>query len=807
MRSPRWRALAALTLALVACGGDLGAHRLGAFTVTVVEAEGRLRLEHDSGLRLETPTSAFASGRGRASYEMQFGSFRIEDQPIEAVSPVESLSLESASEAELVYALGSGGAGRGQLRVRVDGEAIHLVFSAPGHNRLRLSLPCDPEGPYLGFGAKTHDLDHRGQVVPVFVSEQGLGKVDTNDYPDLWFVTGTRHQSYLSVPTVLAPRAEHSYGLHLGSLYRSIWDVCATDPERLVVEAWEGTLDLRIHPGPTPKDVLRQHTDNPAVGRPGDWPDWTFGLWMEAIGGDAAVRAEVDALRRERIPVSAIWTEDFRGGRYRGMDYVLEEDWRPDDTLYPNLRGLIEAVHARGIKFMSYFNTFVVQGVDVHPEMRDAGYLVKTRSGEPYSFQAPDFETSHLADLFNPAARAFVQRELEAALDLGTDGWMADFAEWYPADPATVAETDPPAEAAHHLYPVEWARVNRDAARAKGKDADTVFFHRSGYTGAQRDIKVVWAGDQRTSFQADDGFPTVVPILLGLSMVGFPVVTHDIGGYLSLGNPPCSKDLWFRWASLGALAPVMRTHHGRAINDNWRWNRDPETIEHARRWAAFHTRLFPLWRGLADEASKTGAPILRPVVFEFPADRRQDQVMDTYMVGDALLVAPVVTASVSVRRVLLPEGRWLLLEQGELHTGPGEVDVPAPITELPVFLRAGRPVPRLPAGVESLAPTDEVLDLSEVSGAREVLALLGASGHFLEGERRYVVESAAPAPGPLTVRVGAELSRGPGWVRVRPAGDGTVEVTDGRGGVHRAEMTGPGLELGASEFELWFEEE
>lgn len=807
MRNARPGPLAAVLLCAAACGGEDGAHRLGAFQVTVVEAGARLRVEHDSGLVLESPSAAFAFGRGRASYEMQFGSFRIEEDALEAFAEVDTLALEESSATEVRYAAARGARPAGTLRLRLDGEALHLVFTAPGYNRTRLQLGCDPAGPYLGFGAKTHDLDHRGQVVPVFVSEQGLGKVDTNEYPDLWFVTGTRHQSYLSVPTVLAPRAEHSYGLHLGSLHRSVWDVCATDPGALVVEAWEGTLDLRINPGPTPKDVMRQHTENPEVGRPGDWPDWTFGLWMEAIGGDPAVRAEVDALRAHRIPVSAIWTEDFRGGRYRGTDYVLEEDWRPDEHLYPNLRQLIQDVQARGVKFMSYFNTFVVQGVDVYAEMREAGYLVKTRTGEPYSFQAPDFETSHLADLFNPAARAFVQRELEAALDLGTDGWMADFAEWYPADPATVAETDPPAEAAHHLYPVEWARVNREAARAKGKDQDTVFFHRSGYTGAQKEIKVVWAGDQRTSFQADDGLPTVVPILLGLSAVGFPVVTHDIGGYLSLGNPPCTKDLWFRWASLGALAPVMRTHHGRAISDNWRWNRDEETIAHARRWAELHTRLFPLWRGLADAAGETGAPILRPVVYEFPGDRRQDDVMDAYMVGEALLVAPVVTASVAARRVLLPEGRWLLLSEGRVLAGPDEVEVSAPLTELPILLRAGRPVPRLPDGVESLAANEEVLDLAEVRSARDVLVFLGDGGVFQEGARRYEVEGAGWTRGAPSLRVGVELERGPGWLRVRPSAEGRVELDDAGGGLHRVRLSGADLDLTQSVVELRFEEE
>ncbi len=206
-----------------------------------------------------------------------------------------------------------------------------------------------------------------------------------------------------------------------------------------------------------------------------------------------------------------------------------------------------------------------------------------------------------------------------------------------------------------------------------------------------------------------------------------------------------TKELFFRWASLGALAPVMRTHHGRAISDNWRWNKDAETIAHFKRWADLHTRLFPLWRGLQEAASATGAPILRPVVFEFPSDRRQDDVKDAYMVGEALLVAPVVTASVT--------------------------------------------------------------DLADVTGVRSVLVLLGDSGRFREGDRWYTVTSEGAARGPITVRTGTERTRGLGRLVVGPGTDGRIEVVDGAGAVHTVTMSGSGLDLENSEVELWFEEE
>ncbi|MCA9554333.1 MAG: hypothetical protein KC933_30135, partial [Myxococcales bacterium] len=584
------RAFALLVLALTACGGDPSGP-VGEFQVEVGEGVA-LTLRHPSGLELTITGAGFRSALG--VYEEQFGSFRIEDRPQgdwRGAARLEGASRDDTGlEAKLVD---DAGAPLGRLTVRPSpGGVVLRVESADADvNRAFISLGCDgaDAGGFLGFGAQTHDVDHRGQVVPVWVSEQGIGKVDTDEPADVWFLVGTRHQSYLSVPTMLAPRAGASYGLHATTFYRSIWDLCASDPDTLRVEVWEGAAELVISPGPTPLDVVRQQTA--VTGRIPKAPDWTFGVWMEAIGGSDAVEAEAQRLRAAEIPASALWTEDWRGGIDQGASYILEEDWRWDRALYPGLPDLITRLHDQGLGFMTYFNTFVVGGVDVYPELRDGGFLVKDRRGEDLGFQAPDFEVSYLADLFAPGARSFVKSELKAALQMGIDGWMADFAEWYPADPRAVSTSDGrDPEAAHHQYPLEWAVVNREAVAEAGAD-DVVIFHRSGYTGSQSQAHVIWAGDQRTSFQADDGLPTIVPILMGLSVTGFPVVTHDIAGYVSATNPPSTKDLFLRWTSLGAMAPVMRTHHGRAVRDNWRWDRDADTAVHFKRWADLHTRL------------------------------------------------------------------------------------------------------------------------------------------------------------------------------------------------------------------------
>lgn len=399
----------------------------------------------------------------------------------------------------------------------------------------------------------------------------------------------------------------------------------------------------------------------------------------------------------------------------------------------------------QGFKFIVYFNTFATEDVDVFEELRTGGHLVRDRRGDPIVFQGVKFTDTGLADLYRAETRAFVKGEMERAVRIGADGWMADYGEWYPADPREVEPSGGiDSQEAHQRYPVEWARLNREVVA----DRDLVVFHRAGYSGAQGLAPVIWAGDQRTSFQDDDGLPTVVPILLGLGVTGFPIVTHDIGGYISSTNPPADKELFLRWTALGALAPVMRTHHGRDAAVNWRWSSDAETIAIFRRWAKLHTRWFPLWKGLAREASETGAPILRPLAFLDPSDRALHGVRDQYTIGATILVAPVVTASTTERSVRLAQGRWFAIEGDETFEGPKEISFPAPLGEAILLARAGTILPMLPEGVQTLAKSDALQDLDDVRYKRTIRIWLGANGEMREAEGgRYILESpSAPTP-------------------------------------------------------------
>jgi alpha-glucosidase len=782
---------------LVLCGcsssasGPIGDYRLEfdprgfAFTI-----------HHASELSLTTaPARALAFRRADATYQMMFGSFLVSETPRSDWRFASRIKDVDRGGGQLhATVVDERGEDLAKLNIRQEGLSLFIRATAidAENNRASFTLECDDpaQGGFLGFGSQSSDVDHRGQVVPIFVSEDGIGKVATDTPDPLWFVVGTRHQSYLAVPTMVAPRAGPSFGLHATTEYRSIWDLCATDPNALSISVWEGTIEIMISPGRTPANVIEEQTAH--VGRAPLIPDWSFGVWMERIGGSDAVQSEAALLRQEHIPVSAIWSEDWRGGTRMGTDYVLAENWRWDQALYPQLPGLIQRLHRLGIKLMVYENTFVVKDHDVWADAIAGDHLVKDRRGQTFTFQVPTFEDSGLADLLSAPNRQWVKSELAKALALGVDGWMGDFGEWYPADPLSVAPSDQSRpEAAHHRYPVAWNETNQEAIAESGRD-DVVVFQRSGYSGSQGKVQVLWLGDQNTNFADDDGLPTIIPMIMGLGVTGFPVATHDIAGYTSISSPPSTKELFFRWTILGALNPVMRTHHGRSAFANWRWSADRETIDHFRRWADLHTRLFPLWKGLHLEAHEHGTPILRPLALFDPGDRSLHGIKDQYMIGDQLLIAPVVTASTTQRTVVLPRGTWFDFVTGEAIEGPQAVLRGVPLTEAAIFARAGAIVPMLPEGVESLVTTTVAQSLDGVRAAREVRVWLGAPGTAREGEGgSYQVASASRPSGTVVIQ-GATAVRTSSEARAvfDAAPNSTVTITDRRGTSHTLSTTG-----------------
>jgi alpha-glucosidase len=734
-----------------ACGCGAPLVQRGDLQAEVDVDAGVLEVRHADRVVAAIAAGSIGVKAGVATYTMEFGMFDIvEDlRPFRfgagfRVGAVDdsSVAFEVIDADDAVVATGRVTLGDGAARVTID--------ATDGDNRVVLSTPCASDHHFIGLGAQSADVDHRGQNVPLWVSEQGVGKSDSDELPVIWQLLGRRHTTHVPMPAFLRSDAT---GVVLDVEAFSRIDFCAADPDRVTFEVWQPQLALDL----LPRDgvLAAQQALSERLGRARLLPPYVFAPWNDAIFSEQQVRDFAAFLREREIPSSVIWSEDWRGGSDAGELYRLDEDWRLDRAVYPEYEDMVADLRDVGIAHQVYFNTFVTEGGDVFDEITAATFDIRRPDGSTYLFTGVDknFSPTTLLDLSNDDAVTYVKDHLKGALALGARGWMADFAEWMPVDDVALADGGDP-ERFHNLYAVRWAEVNREAVAEAGLLDEVVLYSRSGFLGSPAVVDVLWAGDQRTSFQADDGLPTILPIGIGTAVTGFTYFAHDIAGYQSSTNDPVTKELFFRWTTLGAFTPVMRTHHGTHARLNHMLQSDDESTAHWKRYAEIHIRLYPYLRALAvadaSARSDVGAghgrlPLWVPLPVLFPDDASMWALKDQVALGPNLLVAPVVTEGATARDVVLPAGRFVAFPMpgspaGSLgasraaFTGPATVTVDAAVGEIPVFMPAGAIVPLTAQPAQTLLEVegDAIPDLSSTTGDRVVVVALGRPGRFVE---------------------------------------------------------------------------
>lgn len=609
----------------------------------------------------------------------------------------------------------------GQTEVAIE------IFEAPGGlclvartsgdwNQVRFRFQCEPFDRFYGLGGQSHASEFRGQTIPIRVAEQGLGK-DLTIPEGLASIVGHFYDAYFPLPYVLVARPKPetmAYGIVLNSPQRSRFLLCSEESEIIEIQAMcekmagECVARLCLIAGPRPKDVVAGFTS--MFYRANPVPRWAFGPWIAIVGEPMDVVNEAKVIVEHDIPATAIWDQDY------------------NNYEHPDLPKMAATLHEMGFRVLSYFNSFVFEGTKEFVEASTRGFLPKTRDGNAYVFDMITARAS-LVDLTNPGARKWMADRLRQAWDTGVDGWMADYGEWIAPD-MQFYDGRTGVEYAN-LYSVDWAKLNYEVMLEKRPDPESsLFFSRSGYLGSNEYLRVVWAGDQLTSFDLLDGLPSVIPYGTSLGLSGVSAFGHDIAGYTGMVAPPSTKELYFRWTELGALSPVMRTHRGLTFEVNWNWDSDPETIAHFRRYALLHLRLLPYLEALHAEAMAKGVPAMRHLVLEFPDWEGAAKSHYEFMLGPALLVAPVIEEGAKARTFEVPPDIWYDWKSGG-QISPGLTTVAAPIEEIPVFIRAGGIVPMLDESVRGVLKAPLRPSVSEVEAkALELRVGLGKEGAF-----------------------------------------------------------------------------
>ncbi|MGW1603266.1 glycoside hydrolase family 31 protein [Streptomyces eurythermus] len=238
---------------------------------------------------------------------------------------------------------------------------------------------------------------------------------------------------------------------------------------------------------------------------------------------------------------------------------------------------------------------------------------------------------------------------------------------------------------AHNVYALCMARAAYEGLRELAPEERPFVLSRSGWAGLQR-YGGAWSGEVATDWP---GLRASLSLVLGLGLCGVPYSGPDVGG--ADGSP--SPELYLRWFQLGAYLPLFRTHAGPRAGRREPWEFGAEVLEHARVALLERRRLLPYFVTLAHLARRTGAPYARPLWWGAPEDRALRDCEDAFLLGDGLLVAPVLEPGAGRRAVRLPRGRWYDTATEEAYEGPARVVVDAPLSRVPVFARAGSVLP------------------------------------------------------------------------------------------------------------------
>jgi alpha-D-xyloside xylohydrolase len=486
----------------------------------------------------------------------------------------------------------------------------------------------------------------------------------------------------------------------------------AANLTRWRAEATPG-LDYWICAGDSPAAILARYLD--ATGRPPMLPDWATGFWQSKLR--YRTQAELLGVARQHkqlgLPLSCIVIDFFA--------WTRQGEWQFDPKDWPDPEGLIRDLTDMGVETMVSIWPTIGLNAETWKEMREAGMILRTERGIPAVNMFPDKDPYGLHfltyyDAFNPDARDYHWERVKAGyLKRGFRNFWLDSCEpeIRPANAENIRTSLGNGAEMLSAYPKLHADRYAEGLKEEGI-TDAVLLTRSTWAGGQKAPIILWSGDVWSTWE-DLRNQIAAGCHAAASGIGW--WTTDIGGfYEGHGKDAAFHELLLRWFEFGVFSPICRLHGFRipegvplsspgepvsygpremffifteSGGDNELWSFGPDVMDAASRLLALREGLRPYICRAMRRYHEEGIPPMRAVAFDFPADPAADM-PHQFLFGDALLVAPVVEAGATSRRVHLPIGDWQHAFTGETYPA-GRHDIAAPLGRPPVFIRSGVP--------------------------------------------------------------------------------------------------------------------
>ena len=523
----------------------------------------------------------------------------------------------------------------------------------PGHgNFVHEQLALGVGECVYGLGERFTALVKNGQVIENWNKDGGTSS----------------DQAYKSVPFYLTNRG---YGVLVNETGPVSFEVASEKLARVQFSVPGQSLEYFVINGPDPKAILSRLTA--LTGRPALPPAWSFGLWLTTSFttsyDEKTATSFIEGMKSRDLPLSVFHFDCF---------WMREFDWcdfQWDSRVFPDPVGMLRRLHARGLKVCVWINPYIGQRSAIFEEAARKGYLLKRADGGVW--QTDQWQPGMgIVDFTNPAARSWFQGHLKRLSETGVDAFKSDFGERIPTDVVYFDGSDP--VKMHNHYAVLYNEAVFELLERERGQGDALVFARSSHASGQR-FPVHWGGDCHSTFES---MAESLRGGLSLGLCGFGFWSHDIGGFE--GTPPVA--VYKRWLAFGLMSSHSRLHGSSSYRVPW--NYDDEACDVLRFFTKLKCRLMPYLYAKAVEAHTEGIPVMRAMILEFPGDPASDTLERQYMLGDSLLVAPVLSEDGGVD-FFLPAGLWTHLLTGETRQGGRWHRATCGFLEMPVYVRPG----------------------------------------------------------------------------------------------------------------------
>lgn len=529
---------------------------------------------------------------------------------------------------------------------------------------------------YYGLGEKGGDLNKKGCYTENFNTDDPETDDDSITY-------------YKTIPFYVALKEEATYGIFFDNSFRSYFDMGKEMGDRIFFGAIGGQIQYYFIPGENIKEVVKNYTA--LTGRMEMPPLWSLGYQQCRFSyfSQEEVRELVKTFEEKDIPLDVVYLDiDYMDG-FRVMTFKTPN--------FDDAAGLISDLKEKGIRTITIIDpgVNVDEEYDVFKRGKEGNHFTKKLDGEmfigavwPGDSAFPDFSNKDCREWWKSELKKFISEH-------GMDGIWNDMNEpcVFNNDHKTMLETclhnsDNGViehKEFHNRYGFEMSRCSKEAQEELHPNERGFSMTRATYAGGQR-YSSVWTGDNMSLWSQ---MRMSISMNANLGISGFSFVGNDVSGF----GLDSSEELFIRWMEMGSFIPIFRNHSNMYTRRQEPWAFGPRAEKIAKKSIELRYELLPYIYDLYYISHKEGLPIFRPMIMEYEKDMNLLNMREQFMLGENMIVAPVLYEGERSKTVYLPKGSWFNYFTMEKLQGGKWYKLPCELDEILVFVKEGSIIP------------------------------------------------------------------------------------------------------------------